>query len=275
MKNNMFKNKIRGLGCPLITPMWRGKFDGASMKKLIRSLDTQGVDFFSVCMASGEGRVVNNKLWKEVIACAVSSTKKPIVASILGRTKADILKLGRLVKKLKAYAVAVPIQTGLSDTEIVRFYQEIAKKISLPILIYNLETNPITSLEVIKKLDAIPSVIGIKDSSNNFKFLKSLIDARKDQKLRLSVLQGMDHKLFESKGVDGYLVPLTNLEPALCKKMFLEKTLKVNEQILEKCWEYNLGGGAWYVSMKAILKSRGLIRSAEQVVLDFIPIKVI
>jgi len=82
--------------------------------------------------------------------------------------------------------------------------------------------------------------------------------------LKMSVLQGMENQLLQSKGCDGYLISLGNVEPQLCKTMFENPTEENNQKVLAKFWEYNLGG-EWFITLKALLYSRGIIRSAEQV----------
>ena len=53
---NMKKeNNIVGLFVPLVTPIYKGKFDGTSMKKLVKFLDST-VDGYIPCLSSGEGK---------------------------------------------------------------------------------------------------------------------------------------------------------------------------------------------------------------------------
>lgn len=112
------------------------------------------------------------------------------------------------------------------------------------------------------RINNLKNIIAIKDSSGDRKFFSEVI-AQKD-KLKISVLQGMENQLLQSKGCDGYLISLGNVEPQLCKTMFENPTKENNQKILAKFWEYNLGG-EWYITIKALLYSRDIIRSAEQI----------
>ena len=62
----MNKIEIKGLYVPIITPMFHGEFDKGSMQKLIESVD-QYVDGYVPCLSSGEGQVLSNEQWKEVV----------------------------------------------------------------------------------------------------------------------------------------------------------------------------------------------------------------
>jgi len=80
----------------------------------------------------------------------------------------------------------------------------------------------------------------------------------------MAILQGMDHKLPTSGEFDGFMIALANIEPRLCRRMLENPTEETQKEILKKFWEYNLGG-EWFVSLKALLYARGIVRSAEQV----------
>lgn len=252
--------KITGLWIPLITPLYHGKFDEQSAKNLIETTQ-EFTDGYVVGLSSGEGEELSDEMWKEAISYAVSLTNKPVAAGILGKDIEQIISLTDVAKKLGCVAVVIPA-AGENEEEMVKFFGELDTKTALPIIIYNTEKFSIHSVGNLLRLNNLENIIAIKDSSGDEKFFSEII-AQKD-KLKISVLQGMENQLLQSKGCDGYLISLGNVEPQLCKTMFENPTEENNQKILAKFWEYNLGG-EWYITLKALLYSRGVIRSAEQV----------
>jgi 4-hydroxy-tetrahydrodipicolinate synthase len=252
--------KITGLWIPLITPLYHGKFDEQSAKKLIETTQ-EFTDGYVVGLSSGEGEELSNDVWQKAISCAVSSANKPVAAGILGKNIEQVVSLSETAKKLGCVAVVIPA-AGKNEEEIVRFFSEIDSKTSLPVIIYNTEKTSIHSVENLLRLDNLEKIIAIKDSSGDQSFFSEAISQK--SKLKMSVLQGMENQLLQSKGCDGYLISLGNVEPQLCKTMFENPIEENNQNILAKFWEYNLGG-EWYITLKALLYARGVIRSAEQV----------
>ena len=72
----------------------------------------------------------------------------------------------------------------------------------------------------------------------------------------------MENFMGRSQGCDGFLVSLANTEPAFCKKFFYSS--QDSTKLKEFWWTQNLGS-QWFITIKAILFARGIIRSAEEV----------
>ncbi|OGN05733.1 MAG: hypothetical protein A2831_03640 [Candidatus Yanofskybacteria bacterium RIFCSPHIGHO2_01_FULL_44_17] len=259
----MKKNEIKGLWIPIVTPMYKGSYDSESMSKLIAFVDPY-MDGYVPCLSTGEGAFLSDKLWEEVISDLRSKTKKPIIAGIKGRELSEILKLADKAKALGCQAIIVPAPSN-NEEESLNFFSKLATKSSLPIMIYNTETAHFKTVEAIQKLDQIENIISLKDSSMNIDFFQKMVGLRKAGSLHMTILQGIEHKLLDSKGCDGFLTSLLNNEPELCKKMFESYPEKLQQQIMsEFWWQHNLGG-EWFITLKAMLYSKGILRSAEQV----------
>lgn len=259
MKN---KNNITGLFVPLVTPFYRGKFDEASMKKLIKSLDSS-VEGYIPCLSSGEGKKLSIKEWEPIISLVCCSTKKPVFAGILRDNEKEIFALVQKANKLPCACIVVPTLYN-SDEKNFKYLKQVSEKSSKPILVYNTEEHPLKAVATLKKLDSLSKIVAVKDSSMNIEFFKKLITLKKQNKLRMNIFQGMEHLLLQSAGCDGYVISLLNTEPKLCKTMLQKQDTNTNDKILSKFWEQNLGG-TWYISLKALLHERGVIRSAEEI----------
>jgi len=259
MKN---KNNITGLFVPLVTPFYRGKFDETSMRKLIKSLDSS-VGGYIPCLSSGEGKKLSVKEWEAVIKYVCSSTKKPVFAGLLRENENEVFILVEKANKLPCVGIVVPALYD-TDEKNFKYIKQVAEISNKEVMLYSTEERPLKSVSTVKKLDSFSKIVAIKDSSINVSFFKKLVALKKQNKIRMSIFQGMEHLLLQSAGCSGYVISLLNTEPKLCKIMFQKQNKTTNEKIITKFWEQNLGG-SWYISLKAILHERGVIRSAEEV----------
>lgn len=264
----MNKKTLTGLYVPLITPMLYGEFDKDSMSKLIKSVD-QYVDGYVPCLSSGEGHVLSSNQWREVVEFVRSQTNKPLFPGIKREKIEDTILLEKIANELKCDGVTIPVpfQAWKENKE---YFDRLLNETTLPIMIYNTESAFISNIENLKELDANERIVAIKDSSMNKEFFKEICNARLNNELSMTVLQGMEHQLDVPKGCDGYLVSLLNIEPRLVKEMFENPSVETNKKIQYAFWKYNLGGN-WFVTLKALLFERKIINSAEEVVLALKP----
>jgi len=261
---NMGKNmdEIKGLLVPISTPMYHGKFDRASMKKLVNNVGPY-VSGYVPCLSSGEGQKMSDKLWVEVTSSIVKMTDKPIYVGVKRVKEEDTVKLIKKAKQIGCAGVTIPVPSLGNERKVVEYFQRL-NKLGMDTIVYNTETASIKTVKGITDLDKIGNIIAVKDSSMNMLLFRKLVDLRKKEKLNLSISQGIEHLLYDSKGCDGYLISLLNLEPRLCSEMFKKQDKKTDKKIKDLFWEYNLGG-EWYVTIKASLRERGIIKSAEEI----------
>src|SRR3989344_5884130 len=99
--------KITGLWIPLITPLYHGKFDEQSAKKLIETTE-EFTDGYVVGLSSGEGEELSDEMWKEAITSVVSLTNKPVAVGILGRDLQQTISLLETAKKLGRVLAVIP-----------------------------------------------------------------------------------------------------------------------------------------------------------------------
>jgi Dihydrodipicolinate synthase/N-acetylneuraminate lyase len=81
-------------------------------------------------------------------------------------------------------------------------------------------------------LDELGNIVAIKDSSGDDRFFSQVLTMKPE--LKMSVLQGVENKLLQSKGCDGYMISLSNVEPSLCRNMLDNPSISLNNEILRK-----------------------------------------
>ena len=259
---------LAGIYVPLITPFYKGQFDPQSLKKLIQFAAPE-VNGFVPCLSSGEGNIISDTVWEEVVRCARKHTKKTIIAGIKRNKIADTIKLGKKAHSIGCDAVMVPVPFA-DERKTLEYFKDLARAITLPIVVYNTEQHRFKSIAAIKELQQNEAIIGMKDSSMNEKLFARMCKMRIDETLRFPIFQGMEHQMLSPPGCDGHIVALANVEPELCHEMFAKNNARLNAKIIDLFWRYNLGGN-WYVSIKSLLCERNIIRSAEETVLAIKP----
>jgi 4-hydroxy-tetrahydrodipicolinate synthase len=264
----MNKEIVKGLYIPLVTPMLYGVFDKESMSKLIKSVD-QYVDGYVPGLSSGEGQIISNEQWKEVVEFVRTQTSKPLFPGIKREKIEDTILLEKIAVDLKCDGVTVPVPFKTWDDN-KAYFDKFLTDSSSKLMIYNTENAFISELENLKELDLNDRIVAIKDSSMNKEFFAEMCKARLSKDLSMTVLQGMEHHLDVPEGCDGYLVSLLNVEPKIVREMLETHSIEANKKILDVFWKYNLGGN-WFITLKALLFERGIINSAEEVSLAIKP----
>jgi 4-hydroxy-tetrahydrodipicolinate synthase len=259
---------LTGIYVPLITPFYKGKFDPQSLKKLIQFTAPE-VNGFVPCLSSGEGGIVSDAVWEDVVRCARTLTKKTVIAGVKRNDLAATIKLSKKAERIGCDAVMVPVPYA-DEAKALNYFRDLAAAIKLPIVVYNTEQHRFKSIAAIQELQKNTSIIGMKDSSMNEKLFARMCKMRVQKTLRFPVFQGMEHQMHTPPGCDGHIVALANVEPKLCRDMWSKNSLRLNARIIDLFWRYNLGG-AWYVTLKSILAQRKIIRSAEETALAIRP----
>jgi 4-hydroxy-tetrahydrodipicolinate synthase len=259
---------LAGIYVPLVTPFYKGQFDPQSLKKLIQFTAPE-VSGFVPCLSSGEGSIISDSVWEEVVRCARKHTKKTVIAGVKRNKIADTIKLSNKAQRIGCDAVMVPVPYA-DERKTLKYFRDLARAIALPVVVYNTEQHRFKSITAINELQQNEAIIGIKDSSMNEKLFAQMCKMRINNTLRFSVFQGMEHQMLSPDGCDGHIVALANVEPRLCREMWLKNTAHLNSKIIDLFWRYNLGGN-WYVSIKSLLSERKIIRSAEETALAIRP----
>jgi 4-hydroxy-tetrahydrodipicolinate synthase len=81
MKKKQTNISYSGIYLPLLTPFYKGKFDGDSLGRLMADVDSH-VDGFIPCLSSGEGALLSDDIWSQLVQYVRSNSKKTVVAGI-------------------------------------------------------------------------------------------------------------------------------------------------------------------------------------------------
>ncbi len=252
---------IKGIIPPLVTPLdTNGNVCEQSVKKLIDFVSPYSSALMPT-LSSGEGWALSDTQFEDMIQFTVRYSKLPVFAGVEFKTTEEIIEKSKIAKSLgvKAIVITTPFKKNITQEEIYEHFKKIKNEADIPLFIYNehaISGNSI-SFETIVKISQLGNIIGIKEASSSADFTQKLVQA----KLNVPIFQGWEHLCFESKGVEGYILPLSNLEPKLCFEMLKNPTEEKQREIDALCKKYNIIGKDWYAWLKKELHQRGIITS--------------
>lgn len=245
------------LAVPLLTPYLNGSFDFESMSRLVKSVDSY-VDSYVPCLSTGEGSVLRNETWAQVVSGVVTNTQKPVFAGILDKGQETSKYIDR-AEDMGCYGCVIPL--SLYPKQLEEIIEDVESK-NMKVIVYNQDKQPTLDEEYICKLCTRDNVVGFKDSSSNKEFLKRLINA-KGEDTSWDIYQGMELDISENDSVDGYMVSLANVEPEFCA-LLKNDNLDISK-LRSYIDTYKLKSDDWYLMLKQALKEKGIFSSSEAV----------
>lgn len=165
----------------LITPFKDGAVDFASLESLVRHQVKNGVEGFVINGTTAESPTLTDAERKDIFT-AVRSLVGANFPLIMGTGSNSTARTEELSEKSEewgadAILVVVPYYNKPPQRGLVKHFTEVAKSVSIPVLLYNVPGRTITSLalESIVELSRVQNIVGIKEASGNIEFDKEII----------------------------------------------------------------------------------------------------
>ncbi|MDH7599709.1 MAG: dihydrodipicolinate synthase family protein [Sedimentisphaerales bacterium] len=172
------KELYRGVVVPMLTPITEeGRVDLDSAARIARHIVDAGASVF-VCGTTGEGPSIPKGQKIELLKTVVDAVEDRglVYAGISDNCMASSIELAECFMQAGAdVAFAhVPSFFPLSDEEVIDYYQLLAERSPLPLLLYNIPsmTKTCLSLNAVERLSYHPKIIGLKDSHADLGRLK-------------------------------------------------------------------------------------------------------
>jgi len=250
---------IKGLIPPLVTPVDdKGNVCEKSVRKLIEFVRPYSCALMPT-LSSGEGWALSEKQFEDMLKFTVKYSKLPVFAGVEFKTTEEVIGKAKIAKALGADAIVIttPFQKDISQEDIFEHFKRVKNEVNIPIFIYNEEAISGNSInfETIVEICKLGEIVGIKEASGSAEFTRKLVQT----KLNVPIFQGWEHLCFESEGVEGYILPLLNLEPKFCLEMLEDPTQEKQQEMNKLCEKYYITGDDWFVFLKKELCRRGII----------------
>jgi 2-dehydro-3-deoxy-D-pentonate aldolase len=180
------KLPLKGIIPPLITPLLdNNTLDVEGLEKLIGHVISGGVHGLFILGTTGEATNLTYDLRKEMMlrTCELVNHRIPVVVGITDTSLSGSLEIADYAETIgiDGVVLAPPYYFPLSQEEMQDYLENIAPRLSLPFLMYDIPscTKIHMSIETVKKAKDL-GAIGIKDSSGDMAYLLNLIREFRD-----------------------------------------------------------------------------------------------
>lgn len=244
------KNKLQGILPPVTMPFdAKGKLVASGIKKQIDFMIDSGVHGIVAGGSTGEGHTLSTEEFVESMEATHEAIagRVPFVVGLIVNSTIEAIERTRKIAHLKPDALQVtPVhylfKPGPEAT--IRHFREIYDETGVPILIYNvIPWNYLSADLMLKIMDEVPGVVGMKQSSGDLKSLSDLLQSAKKDNI---VLTGIDALLYPgfSLGADGAISALTSAVPKQTVELYNAVKAGDHAKALELHWKLN---GLWNV----------------------------
>lgn len=223
----MKKNLFIGCGTALVTPFSKDGIDFEVLKKLLNFQIQQGADSIIILGTTGESSTMTLEEKKKVIDFTIENVHKqiPVIVGTGGNNTAEVIKLSKYAQSAGADGVLIvtPYYNKTTQKGLIAHYTEIAKNISIPIILYNVPSRTGVNIEseTCLELSKISNIIGIKEASGNISQIAKIANLCKDD---LWIYSGNDDQILPilSLGGIGVISVLSNIAPKFVHNMVFD-----------------------------------------------------
>lgn len=223
----MKKNLFIGCGTALVTPFTKDGINFEELKKLLEFQVEQGADSIIICGTTGESSTMSLEEKKKVIEFTVETIHKriPVIAGTGGNNTKEVILLSQYSEKVgvDGLLIVTPYYNKTTQAGLVAHYTEIAKNVTLPIILYNVPSRTGVNIEpkTCLSLSKISNIIGIKEASGNLSQVADIANLCGDD---LWIYSGNDDQTLPilSLGGIGVISVLSNLAPKFMHNMVFD-----------------------------------------------------
>ena len=223
MKQTIFQ----GCGTAIATPFTEDGVNFDEFKKLIEFQIENEVDAIIVCGTTGESSTMSQEEKKETIKFAidvVAKRTKVIIGTGSNNTK-DSVQMSKFAEEAGADALLVvtPYYNKTTQKGLIAHYTEIAKAVTLPIIMYSVPSRTGVNIlpETCLELSKIENIVAIKEASGNISQVAKIASLCGKN---LDIYSGNDDQIIPilSLGGKGVISVLSNIMPKYTHDMTMK-----------------------------------------------------
>ena len=220
MKKILFK----GCGTAISTPFDENGVNVKEFEKLIEDQIHNKVDSIIVCGTTGESSTMTKEEKKLAIECAVktSNGRVPIIAGTGGNNTKQVIENSKLAESLgvDGLLIVTPYYNKCTQVGLIEHYKAIAKSVSLPIILYSVQSRTGVNIEpkTCLELSKIDNIVAIKEASGNLSQVAEIAHLCGEN---LHIYSGNDDQVLPvlSLGGLGVISVLSNVKPEYTHNM--------------------------------------------------------
>ena len=223
MKQTIFQ----GCGTAIATPFTEDGVNFDEFKKLIEFQIENEVDAVIVCGTTGESSTMSQEEKKETIKFAidvVAKRTKVIIGTGSNNTK-DSVQMSKFAEEAGAdgLLIVTPYYNKTTQNGLIAHYTEIAKAVTLPIIMYSVPSRTGVNIlpETCLELSKIENIVAIKEASGNISQVAKIASLCGEN---LDIYSGNDDQIIPilSLGGKGVISVLSNIMPKYTHDMTMK-----------------------------------------------------
>ena len=243
MKKILFK----GCGTAISTPFDENGVNFKEFERLVENQIQNKVDAIIVCGTTGEASTMTKDEKLDTIKCAVktSNGRIPIIAGTGGNNTKQVIEYSKQVEKLgvDGLLIVTPYYNKCTQNGLIEHYKEIAKNVSLPIILYSVPSRTGVNIEpkTCLELSKIENIVAIKEASGNLSQAAEIAHLCGDN---LNIYSGNDDQIVPilSLGGIGVISVLSHVLPEYTHNMVynflngdIKKATKMQLDVIPLC----------------------------------------
>ncbi|MCC6510033.1 MAG: dihydrodipicolinate synthase family protein [Pirellulaceae bacterium] len=205
----MSAQQLKGIVPPMVTPLVdRDTLDIAGLERLVEHMLAGGVHGLFVLGTTGEAPSLSYRLRRDLVSrvCQQVAGRVPVLVGITDTAFVESVELARHAAQAGADALvlATPYYFPAGQTELLDYVQHLVAELPLPLVLYNMPslTKVWFELPTLQALTSCEQIIGIKDSSGDLDYFRSLMSLR-NQRPDWSIMMGPEAMLPEAMAAGG------------------------------------------------------------------------
>lgn len=225
---------LKGTFTAMITPMTAaGEVDYDGWRKHVQNQLQAGVTgIVPLCTTSEtptleeseEDKIIEIALSERKAFCDKTGQRTTVILGTGSNNTKDAVRYTQRAKEFGADCalVVTPYYNKPSKEGIFRHFEAVSK-VGIPILVYNIQGRTGTNIptDVMKRIAALPNIVGVKEASGNINQMMDVIQNVKPINPDFAVLSGDDGITLPllAVGGDGVVSVVSNLAPLVIKEM--------------------------------------------------------
>lgn len=210
---------LMGVIPPATTPFdAAGDIDLAAAGRQVDWLIAEGAHGVAVGGSTGEGQTLEAGELRDLVqlACEVAAGRVPVIAGIITDSTREAVRRGRMLRDLPVAALQVtPVHYLFrpGDDAMVEHFRTLAGETGQKIIIYNVV--PWTYLSpalLLRIMDEVPAVVGVKQSAGDLKLLADLMADVKPDKRIFSAVDALMYPSY-ALGAHGSIAAILSAAP--------------------------------------------------------------
>ena len=215
---------FEGCGTAIATPFGKDGVVFDELKKLIENQIANEIDSIIVCGTTGEAATMTKEERKKTIKFVVDVVNKrtKVIAGTGSNNTEEAVEMSKYAESVGVDGVLVvtPYYNKTTQFGIIEHYKEIAKSITIPIVVYNVPSRTGVNIlpETCFELSKIKNIVAIKEASGNISQVAKIAKLCGND---LTIYSGNDDQIIPvlSLGGKGVISVLSNIMPKYTHEM--------------------------------------------------------